>query len=522
MPSLRQQLDELERATSIAGRYVDLCLILQRAKTGETLLWAGGRWDRLDRRFIDQEPESGKIIQLEESQVEFTRWFGGWLRDYREGLQRDTSIAFGAGERRGGKTFGFQACTIAATVDIPSLISWLVCRTFRERDELDRMLAELIPSHWYRHRKAPEFRYEWVHGSITRLLSAIDGESLKQGRADVVMLNDAQKMDIGAVSNALGGTIDRGGLALIAANPPQYVRGEWVLDLKEAIDDGRVAGCKFFGFSSALNSRIDQDARSRFKSILKALDPRAAEADAEGMWRPIGDAAYPNLKVREHDRSEIPGDDVTAQVTYKRLGLYFEHVGGADFQASPYHAGVFLHVYDQHRDDAKLTYHVVGQALREGTEDEFLDTVDDVGLWTPENTLWIGDASGTWQDGRHSLRGRVSFDVFKQRRWRIEAPQKKRTERGDHPRNPAREDRIALVNNLLAQGRLFIDGKACPDLLLGLKKCELKNGKPIGKHAHITDALGYALWWLEPRPKARTGVPKVGTVDIRPDRSNWY
>jgi len=29
---------------------------------------------------------------------------------------------------------------------------------------------------------------------------------------------------------------------------------------------------------------------------------------------------------------------------------------------------------------------------------------------------WIGDASGTWQDGRHSIRGRVSFDVFKQRR----------------------------------------------------------------------------------------------------------
>ena len=69
---------------------------------------------------------------------------------------------------------------------------------------------------------------------------------------------------------------------------------------------------------------------------------------------------------------------------------------------------------------------------------------------------------------------------------------------------------------------LFIDGKACPDLLLALKKCELKNGKPVGKYAHITDALGYALWWLEPRPKASTGVPKVGTVDVRPDRSNWY
>lgn len=78
------------------------------------------------------------------------------------------------------------------------------------------------------------------------------------------------------------------------------------------------------------------------------------------------------------------------------------------------------------------------------------------------------------------------------------------------------------MNNLLAQNRLFIDGEACPDVALAVKKCELKNGRPFGKYAHYSDALGYALCWLEPRPKARTGVPKVGTVDIRPERSNWF
>src|SRR5207249_4666331 len=145
---------------------------------------------------------------------------------------------------------------------------------------------------------------------------------------------------------------------------------------------------------------------------------------AEGAWRAIGDVAYPNLNVRVRDRQVIYGDEITAQVTYKRVGSYFEYVGGADFQASPYHAGAFLRVYDQKREDGKLTYHVVGQA--------------------------------------------------------------------------------------------------CPDLLLALKKSQLKNGRPVGKHAHVSDALGYALWWLEPRPKARTGVPKVGTVDIRPERGNWF
>jgi hypothetical protein len=522
MASLQRQLDELEQATSMSGRYVDLCLVLQRAKTRETLVYAGGRWDRLDLRFVDEEPETGQIVLLEESQVEFARWFNIWLRDFREGLPRDTSLVLAGGERRGGKTFDLEICTIAAAIDVPRCITWLVAKSFRERDEIDQMLRDLIPAEWYRHRKAPEYRYEWVHGSVSRLQSAVDVESLKQGRADVVFINEGQKMEVGALANALGGTIDRGGLALVAANPPRTVRGEWVLELKEAIDEGRVTGCKFFGFSSSQNTRIDQDARSRFKAIITALDPKTAEADAEGAWRPVGDAAYPNFNPKLHDRSLVDGELITPQVTFNRLGRYFEFVGGADFQATPYHAGALVHVYDTHRDDGKLTYHATGQALREGTEDEFLDVVDEAGMWTPENTVWIGDASGTWQDGRHSLRGRVSFDVFKQRRWRIEPPQRKKTDRGDHPRNPAREDRLSLVNNLLAQGRLLIDGKACPDLLIALKKCQLKHGRPVGKYAHLTDALGYALWWLEPRPKASAGVPKVGTVDLRPERGNWF
>jgi hypothetical protein len=298
--------------------------VLQRAKTRETILWAGGRWDRLDLWFIDQEPETGRIVLLEESQIEFARWFNTWLRDFREGLPRDTSLVLAGGERRGGKTFDLQICTIAAAIDVPRCITWLVARSFRERDEIDQMLRDLIPSQWYRHRKAPEYRSEWVHGSVSRLQSAIDAESLKQGRADVVFLNEGQKMDMAALANALGGTIDRGGLALVAGNPPRYVRGEWVLDLKEAIAEGRVTGCKFFGFSSALNTRIDQDARSRFKSILKALDPDTADADAEGAWRPVGDVAYASFNRKLHCRSTV--EDVTSRVTNQRLGRHYDYL----------------------------------------------------------------------------------------------------------------------------------------------------------------------------------------------------
>lgn len=470
---------------------------------------------------------------MEESQVEFTTWFQRWLADYREGYQRallnrspdtDVSLALAGGERRGGKTFDLQVCTIAGAVDVPDSIAWFAVQGFREREELHELFTRYVPDHWYRERRAPEYRYDMVHGSTVRVQSSTDTETLKQGRADFVFLNEGQKMSAAALVNSLGGTIDRGGIALIAANPPKSVRGEWVLDLKEAIDENRVLGCRFFGFSAELNTQINQSARGRFKSIVTAIDPRSAEADAEGIWSAIGDTAYPRYRRREHIKPLPQLGDITESVLYKRSGFHRrDFANGVDFQATPFHAGVSLKAFGG-REDGRPIYVVVGEMIREGSEDEFLDTVDEADIWIPENTLWVGDASGTWQDGQHRVKGRVSFDVFKQRRWLILPPQKKKTDKGEHPSNPKREDRLNLVNNLLAQGRLLLMGVRgsdgliephCKELDLALRKCQLKNGRPVGRWAHITDALGYILWYLEPKPKARaSGGPGIVTIPV--------
>ncbi len=126
---------------------------------------------------------------------------------------------------------------------------------------------------------------------------------------------------------------------------------------------------------------------------------------------------------------------------------------------------------------------------------------DAFGLWDNSRTLWIGDASGSWQDAKH-IKGRCSFDKFKARRWRIEAPRKKKTDRGEFPANPAREDRINLVNRLLDDGRLIVCLDTAADIAEDLRKCEVDTkGRPRGRHAHRTDALGYPLFWAEPLPK---------------------
>src|SRR5574343_455331 len=101
MPSFRSPtasgmtLQDLEYATSRTTRMMDLALVMRRAKTHEVLLRAGGVWDRIHRRFLTrvdgqrEKPQQVCVVNVEESQVEFVRWFSLWMRALREGHPLD-------------------------------------------------------------------------------------------------------------------------------------------------------------------------------------------------------------------------------------------------------------------------------------------------------------------------------------------------------------------------------------------------------------------------------------------------
>jgi signal transduction histidine kinase len=218
VPSLLEEIRLLREQLDGPERFIDVALALRREKTQETLLWAGGRWDRLERRFLDHiEPDTVVVIDLEESQTGFTTWFAEFLADFRDGYPRDISAALVAGDQRAGKTFDAYYCQIAALIDVPFIprtrlpaLGWTVSKTFRERDELDELMAARIPRDWYHPQKAPEHRYEFVsfstpgqHGPMLLNLSADDPDSLKRGKVDWLLYNEVQKMQARAVVNGL-------------------------------------------------------------------------------------------------------------------------------------------------------------------------------------------------------------------------------------------------------------------------------------------------------------------------------
>jgi hypothetical protein len=90
--------------------------------------------------------------------------------------------------------------------------------------------------------------------------------------------------------------------------------------------------------------------------------------------------------------------------------------------------------------------------------------------------------------------GQSDFDIMKQSGFTIE-----------NTFNPFVGDRINNTNRLLASGRVIIDPK-CKKLINDLEKVVWKDNKPDQSGAnkmltHISDALGYGLWKLEPFAK---------------------
>jgi hypothetical protein len=503
-------LSELEAALGSENRYLDLCLVFRHKATGQELLRVGGRWDRTAREFIDPDPEdlTAKIVTVNANQVATVLEFKRWLHARLFGGPRKRMLLTG-GDRRGGKSFIVTALCCAAAVAIPDALCWYVSPTLKRRDELERYTKRHTPQAWRKYL-GREMTFVFANGARIINITGDDAEDLKRGEADLIVYNEPQTMTEDVVLYGAPALIDHGGLMLFAGNPARKRKGVWFTRLVRAIEAGTYTKGVFCRLSARDNPDIDADARSDISEFMHLVNPQAARADDEGVFLEPGNFAY--AEHWDDKRNTVPSLDVVEFITADVVrraggGPGRDTLCGVDFQQWPYNAGVSLQAFGDPKDP---TWFVTGCLLKADDEDLFLDEA--YGIWRQDRTLWIGDASGSWQDAAHT-RGRCSFDKFRARRWRIEAPQKKKTDRGEHPANPPIADRLNLVNTLLRRGKLVVVMDAAAPVAEALQKCEVDpKGKPRGKYAHLTDALGYPLWWATPDERARAvNAPSAAT-----------
>jgi hypothetical protein len=522
----RDHLADLEARE--AARFIDLAVAWEVRRTGETLAYFGGQWDQIERRFTGKEPERCAVIRFNESQLELARWAAWWAQERREGRPRDFIGLFVYGDRGGGKTYGAVGVLGSLQVEFPELIgvdgksdpsiAWIVSPSHAVRAEVDRYFAELFPASWWRYREWPQHTYSWVTGAELVNVSADDPNSLRRGRVDFILINEAGLVGRKIPFNGMGRLKDKGGLGILTANPPDSVKGEWVLKLHDkaeaAREKGRPYPIKFLKLLSSGNSSSDSETGDQVAELLTDLDARAAQADVQGLLLPVGDRAYFRYRKRLH-LQPLPEElrDITREFTRRRFGREFDYLGGADFQGTPHHAAVIVKIFGTLADP--ILWVVDEFVAEQSTEDDLLDLVDEAG-YTPDTLAWVGDASGQWQDGQHSKNGRDSFSVFRGRGWHILPPAPKRSTKGAHSKNPPVEKRVGLVNKLLG-GQLDEADPASPfiPVRVFLSPCLLKleealrecpwakaryGGKPVGFYSHITDALGYVCWFVFPMP----------------------
>lgn len=572
MPTL---LQNLRAAKALLGDGALLDMRLDLTAPGgldEALLVAGGCWDQTDQRFLDpiseREATSAVTIPMQESQAPFVNWGASWLSDFREGRQ-DTEysrirLVLLDGARRGGKTFGGIGLVIATCVDVPiardgtPLIAWIVCKSFRERFQLEKWITNRIPvtsqgrpnkKAWAKHLGAPTHEFHFVHGPILRLLSADRDDATKQGRVDIALIDEPQKMGAAAVANVVQGAGDLGGLVMLTANPPgKNSRGAWMYDLMEAIEDRRIAAqqgrpmtplaVKRFFVDASLNKAIEQQARTDAGEIVKIINPDQARGDVDASWEKPGEHATKGWSEAKHrvlhalpetNHRDFP--DCTQTVLNER-GIWggWEVAAGADFQDKSWAiAGVLARCFGDPRDPIIwfCDEHYDNTDER-GYLDSFSDRFAISRGYTRERVLWIGDASGSWQNASHS-EGRTSFAIWRANHWTIIPPQDPKAEDDDledgeaRARNPFVDDQLALWNELIRRDRVRIDPVRCEYLAECVAKAVTKRnrgrrGIVQNKWAHALSCALYLTWRIA--SKVQQYEP-INPDDVRGVKNTW-
>lgn len=505
----------------------------------ETILSAGGRWDTLRQLYTADPPAAPLVFDLMESQVEVARWYSAWLDRFkaRQGSKKkikDYRTLLNYGARGGGKTVLCLLLLVAAAIDVPDSICWVISVSRpQSQEDIHENLIRLLPTAWYAYRGQPIYALRFLNGSRIREMTADTPEDLKQGRVDVALLNEAAKTDRRAYAYPLGRVSDRGGIMLLASNPPtaDVPKGVWVLDLheklKEAEKEKKWFPCVVFRTDAAANAAIDAAARDDVGTLLHAISPQIAAADAEGLMRPIGERIIYAFDKQKHGKQYAPHlGDITAEFTRRRFGRAYPYLAGVDFQDHPYIIASYFKIYGS--IDKPILWCVSDFAIR-GSEDDFLDEALLAGVLVGEGesdeieqgtVLWIGDSSAQWQDrknrGQQSTILPPSFSFWKHRGLTIIPPAEKITPEARYSKNPPISVSLGQVNRLLAMDRLFISPLA-KHVGKALHECQARptmyGVRPEKKYAHAIDTVRYVAWWVDPPVRRR--APGAGDVSTR-------
>lgn len=542
--------------------------------TGEVLLVVGGVWDRLANKgaggYTSDRPKRCKTWGVNPSQLAAVDALGTWFVKRKRGDASRGIIQSLAGPRGGGKTDFLVKAAAAFNIEFPGSKAWIFNPTLDKREEVEDMWRQWVPQSWAMDPRrwptsVPDCRFRLINGSSTRSLSGEVPGSAKRGEAEFIGLNEAQQQRRKVFTLALYGIRKLGGLLVAAHNPPEetFPAGEWVVDLVEKIEAGRIKGSNQW-IDPARNPSVDSATMAAIGEAISEVDPTGAAGDVKGQYRRLGDFVYSRFRPAERivdvecpvvipaTDSEIVTDDgvgrvhgvrddgrlrvvlpsmvreppdigreITAEALGKARAPARSVVIGTDHQTHPHQAAAAVKVYpevDRHgRTTGKYIYWVVDEIIVSGssvTETDLSDALyagDGAAQveYRPGDVLLVPDCSSDWQVSNRDA-ATTSLKVMTGLGWTCRPPTEiQRPDRSKHSKNPPVHHSIAQMADVMREGRFFV-APWCEWVIASGPKVpwrrdgDAKKISQRGGYAHVWDCIRYVVWLLEPKRKRMT------------------
>lgn len=527
---VQSQLDAGARQNE---RFLDLQIDWVRYKSGTHVARFGGRWDRDEKCWAGDAPRS-RVIEIHAAQIEAVQRFDAWLVDHLQGgsteldprireaieLNLDFDAELGAllglselfltGGRRSGKTVIMEGLLTSYAVAVENSIVWTVTPSEAFHEEPKAVLESLMPRAWYEYNGDPMYTFWLANGSEHVLRTGHKPGSLKKGKAAIVGLNEAQQISAESYRNARGATVDAGGFALVAANPPVLGDiGTWVLDAVTQIEGDARAAAEHFFLDPLDNPHVDQRKLLALKSSMTLHD---WETQIRGKMLQLPDRVLYTWDRGVNERAAPDFGRITREFLEAHEGdrAKWDRLVIVDVQSYPF---VACGVGDVYRDPRAPTD--MRQGLLWLTDEVALHQADEVDACAElkrkglvgERTLVIMDASCRWQQmmrdplkQRPEYKGKGSMYMFQQNGFpHVVAPDREMNG------NPDVLERIRATNATIRPADdvrgLYIDPRKCPNAIESARKWRMVKGKPSrnSTKAHFGDVLGYFVWRFFPR-----------------------
>ena len=486
--------------------------------SGRRLGMFGGRWDPELHCYTG---DAAKTLNLafHPGQLDAVEAFVDWLRGYLRGDVPPSEKIYDmimAGGRRGGKSATLFACVVAFALAVPSANIVILVPSESFLAEPIAYLQSIMPEEWYYQLNAPHWSFTLHNGSTIRIVPGHSPRLMKQGRVDLIAINEGQSIPVQSYTHASAGIVDSGGIILTAANPPDVGDvGEWVVDLAMGAERGSLPNARFFFFDPENNPHIDQHA---LRAMALKMDQHTYDVQIRGMFLNRPDTVLHTWDRRENERPMPQLGDCTREFLKYYEGWALTDIGAVDVQNFPWIAATRFRAFRDH-----LAPDDMDKALLWGIGEAFIDQGDEIQCarqlksdgCDPGSTLMVMDASCDWQQmerqegkQRDRFKGAGSMDMFRAEGFRYVVPPDRQMES-----NPNVSDRVRAANARICSAskvrRVFVDPSRCPRTVDSIRKWKTKpDGTPSRKSrfAHAGDVVSYAVWRFFPRRSDKTEI----------------